>query len=503
MEHRPNYEKDDYFLWHLVALGVASRDLATELWEAAKCNRPVRVAIIDNGVDRNHPNLQGAIDFKDVMDFSSHLYGTFYCPEKEQNGSVEEKSDPSQTFHARQQEVSAMNYNAFIRDGKKLSEILQSHGIVPPLSSAEIVAALEREDNKAQGLAMKDPSRFFAAHGTACAGLVGGRTLPNEAMAANGDKSKHKHWELPAGILPYFGVNPFCEIIPICTPYSHEILPVIHALLFAIVRGADIILMPRGLAHADDRAAVKGSEQSRYGTRITDSAAAAADNDSSSLSNLQKNQKAFEELLKEITKVKYVITAAGNDSFPEALAYPASQIGAPRTSSIELVGNRSNVGDGFLVATACNRDGEPSAYANGTSVDLETIPVLSDDGFAFHSDLLQVDPTNQFSSNFDLTMHQTMTKIDQSPWGVLSLDVSGPYGYQEGDWADGPEEPALIDRRASYTIFGGTSAASSILAGCISLYLQSLQPSHRGVFDKDDLIRRLNEVGVRLCPAAT
>lgn len=483
----------DHFLWHLRELGIVRRqpDDST-LWDDLEGTEPVRVAIIDTGLDRNHPNLKAAISDSDVMDFSSYLGGTVYVP-------IDEPA-PGEEAAGYHEHLNAISNDVLAKGQASIGQLeaeLQKLGINLPAVAAAVPPAPGRNlpntpfpepsmvsNTSCPSLedicqtyrdlrlnptihAMKDPSERFGSHATACAGLIGGRP-PEEAREID-------------QILPYFGINPCCEIISICTPYSHEILPVIHALLFAIEREADIILMPRGVAHPDDRKQMSGNDE--YGTRITstDENRRLVAEDQARFGVLNCHQRVLEELLEKVSRCKYVILAAGNEGRPDALAYPASVIGTRRTSDI---GQPSNGGgpnetrpiqfaNGLLVATARNRNGAPSSYANGTEIPAkpEIFTALSDDSFRFDADKLRVDETGQYWDDFDTSPHHVAQTEPRSPWGLLSLDVHTRFGYEDGFSADAPED-RLSDRQSTYSVFGGTSAASAVLAGCISLAMQ-------------------------------
>ncbi|WP_343755347.1 S8 family serine peptidase [Rhodovulum strictum] len=488
------YDREDHFLWHLRALGIArGATLATPLWDEAREKPPVRVAIIDTGVDIYHPNLSGAVPDDAAADFSSTLFGTIYVPPPRirDHESVMDGTAPG---HAKLQHEAE---NAYL--GKRhlfagLSQGLKARGVDfgsdPSPTLIGIIKTLEDIENQANVIAISDPSTYFGAHGTACAGLVGGRPPVDDAG---------KPRPIEDDELPYFGINPYCEIIPICTPYSHEILPVIHALLYAVIQRADIILMPRGVVHPGDRAALKGSSDRVHGSRITANNPSGVPGDQANLQVLNQHRVAFEELVKAISNAVYVVTAAGNDGLAQRLAYPASLAGAKRASSLENLADPGDMGPGFLVATARNRDGLPSSYANGTALSDLAIPVLSDDAFRFDEGQFRIDGTSQFAQDFKLDVHASAAAQQQSPWGLLSLDVSGPFGYEEGDWVDGPEKRSVpTDRRAGYTIFGGTSASCSVLAGCIALYLQTLPVEQRKLLNQGELLEAIVRAGIRL-----
>ena len=448
--------REQHFLWHLRALGIANPiDMSGSPWKKVQGN-PVRVAIIDNGVDPYHFNLSGAIPAAtDIVDFSSSRFGTLYDdPEKSEN--VAEK-----------------------RLFEDLQTKLQGLGINIPDLSERIE---ELETSVCSIVKTANPARFFGAHGTACAGLVGGRTDPDEI--------------LKEGQLPYYGINPFCRIIPIATPYSHDIWPVIHALLYAIVQEAEVILMPRGLPHPDDRLQVPGHQVERLGSRITQRLRDVPD-DPSNYRVLDKDRKIFEALINALAPHKYIVFAAGNEGRTDALAYPASLRGTKCSSSLNERTDTIGNADHLCVATAVNRVGERSTYANRVEEPRGALfECLSDDAFAFDSEILALNPFTQKSDEFSFLAEQQPGSRDADPWGILSLDVTGQYGYSAGTADDPPEGGEYFHYDASYSIFGGTSAAACILAGAISLWLQIQDRRPATTLSNADLSTKLEEAGI-------
>lgn len=446
-KHAATAIETDFYLWHLQHLGVVTKDFATPLWDKAKISKvDVLVAIIDNGADIDHPNLAGACNRAEIIDFSSHLYGTTY------DAPVPNGAQKAQG------QTSAPHPFADLKSQLKGLGVKSEEN--KPLDS--VITSLLKPKNLPVGLQLHDPSRYFASHGTACAGLVGGRpgTVADPKALA--------------GAIAYFGVNPFCRILPICTPYSHEFLPVIHALLYAVVRGAKVILMPRGMPHIGDRSGLPGVKQ--HGSRIENGKGGAplVDADQAERERLEDHRKAFEFLIAALSKKLYIVVAAGNDGFDDELSYPASLIGGTRVGDPASHHHTTAVGPGFIVVGAVNREGKPSAYSNGKKRG-DILHMLSDDSVVVQDGLLRIDTKSQFAADYETKEHfgGTNPKNYYSPWGILSLDVSGPYGYASGDGEGTYEHATEWDRQSLYTIFGGTSCASALTAGMIALALQA------------------------------
>ena len=403
------------------------------------------MAIVDTGVDVNHPNLKGAFGCTSILDFSSHLFGTRYDPPPRSNATSDSKEgkadgEREEKVASGHSPVSASEIgNQFkVANQESLSDRLAELNVSPGPELDKIVHDLEDAGNQARSLPLRDPSTFFAAHGTACAGLVGGRV-------GKADGSSTKTIEKA---IPYSGVNPFCKILPVCTPYSHEILPVIHALLYAVLQKADVILMPRGINHPQDRALLPGLDA--IGTRIEqwtepadcedDFAFGLVEEDQANLVRLKEHQAALEDLITQLSRSMYIVLAAGNDGFKSRLSYPASLIGEPRVGQLENTVDRPSVGCGLIVVAAVNSNGSSSAYSNGNDIP-EVLQILSDDSVAVQEDIFRIDKTTQFALDYDFDAHYPKgypnkqsgdSQNEHSPWGILSLDVSGEYGHHAG-----------------------------------------------------------------------
>ncbi len=357
----------------------------------------------------------------------------------------------------------------------------------------------------------EDPSRYFGAHGTACAGLIGGRpALPGAGSATPPSIPKS---------MDYFGVNPYCKLLPIATPYSHEILPLIHALIYAVAHGAQVIHIPRGLPDYVDRnwkmkdthfrtridrpvgiEATDGkpdhlsgipddiwtapalSDAEELAIRGLAEGAEEAERDASlpddqaDFYRLMLHSKMFERLLAAVGKAGiYVVLSAGNDGWAKRLSYPAR--------------SAVNRDDKLVVVGAANRWAyDPptknrlpwyeyiSSYSNGRKdfVDLGVYHALSDDGFALDQERVAFDERGRDANDYSYEPHLPPgIPNSYSDWGLLTLDVRGSYGYAAGKRYDPPEYDDGEDLDALYTLFGGTSGASALVAGLISLWLQA------------------------------
>jgi len=529
----PTTEPTDlFYLWHLEHIGLLNRTAngwESPLWDKAKANvaDPVKVALIDSGIDSAHPNIAAAVQTPQA-DFAVRLEGAIYEPPGEGVKALKEtlstpspdSSDVVDNLVAALDDAAAQSdwvgldlttlqsivataqadpTKAVEEAGKFLDALAGGrsdvkHGsfgvpIDKVTGEAKIDslnldvnhAALAKEvlgtfaDVGPEVIRLEDPSGFFGAHGTACAGLIGGRP-------ATPNGPSHPFFSA----MPYYGVNPYCQIIPITTPYSHEIRPVINALLLAYLMDADVIHIPRGMPYYAARQMIAASPSRT--TRLEVDGEALVDEDQASISRLQADSALFEALLEKISEQRFVVLAAGNDGTPDKVSYPAAGFlspaeGSPTDTKITVVG-------------AQNRSGHFSAYTNGENLINKVLFLVSDDGFALDRDRVSVDQTTYEGTDFDFRPHADGKPNTFSPWAPLSLDVRGSYGYAASHNVNPPEYEDGIDRGSLYTLFGGTSASSSIGAGLIALLIQAGELTAGSPVSLADLKQKLTDNGI-------
>ena len=257
------------FRWHIeIAEKHAHSDFST------LPPKETTVAIIDTGIDVEHPNLKDAMAAPQV-DFGPALNGVVYGTSK--------KPDLASS------ELDELINNLPTSDSRNSLENLLKKGV--------------------DVLDCQDPSTLFGSHGTGCAGLIAGRPA--------------------TGALPYMGMNEKCKLISYATPFSHEYMPIIMALCHAYLGGADIIYMPRAVPDIDARAKLTDLTP-EFGTRIDlsnprDDVELSYQNkaDQSVYKLLHEQQLLFEAVLKLIAENKYLVLAAGNGGL-QTFEYPAS-----------------------------------------------------------------------------------------------------------------------------------------------------------------------------------
>ncbi len=486
--------RETFFLWHLEHLGVIQRSgnvFSADLWGQAQGADPVTVALIDTGLDTGHPNLADAMAGAQV-DFGPNLNGVVYEPAGGAVASLRNAlSDPRPLVddvdaalaavmddaraHARHIGLDLDVLQAAVTNAQNAGnaeariaaapEVLRALRVAPmrpdpeaagldanatqaiadlglsPDASAAVTAHAQRVAAGPEVLPVADISRYFGAHGTASAGLICGRPAGGGAF----------------GALPYYGVNPYARLLSYATPFSHEIRPVLNAVIAAYLSGAEVIVMPRGVPDIAARAALPPSVL--RATRIeTADATNVVDEDMANLARLQADAALLEQVLAAVARRRYLVLAAGNEGWPDRVGYPASALIA---------------GPDAVIVGAESGNGGPVSYSNGNDMGARVLRLVSDDAEELDADSVRVDPDRIRGWDFDLSPHAPDGVTEIHPFAPLTTDVRGSYGYaasgasDEADYDDGTERPAL------YTLFGGTSAACAMAGGLISLLVQT------------------------------
>ncbi|MFZ7093860.1 S8 family serine peptidase [Primorskyibacter sp. 2E233] len=471
------------YLWHLEAIRLhgqvqLERGAITqgcELWTQPKdqvdtmggVTRPpndTKVAIIDNGAAYEHPNLSS-----DRMlvraDFGGGLLGADYASDgssgaKTAEFDIEEAAKQLQKKASEERARNEQDPGADSVQPLNLAPLLHPE-INPraPIFFPPILPGPEEYKN------LENPSFRFAAHGTACAGLVG-------ANAATSDTNPHT--------IAYSGVDPFAKIIPINTAYSHEYWTLIVALLFASSQDADVILIPRAIEdmadpqHCDDKEHHNAARNPRYSRFI-------------SADERWQQKLLFEETLEAVSEVIPVVVAAGNNG-PGSLEYPARLTTDPEKSkrfkNLIVVGAMTAYGT--VASYSSGRPNKDSRFSDDV-----TIYAPSDDREEISSQFGRFDdlswsgrklPRKYYSDQCDYSDKEFC------PYKILAIDIPGPYGYSvtPNDVGDLKEPGSVIEKGdecytqnqpvSLYTLFGGTSAAASIVAGTIS-FMKRVEPT--------------------------
>lgn len=457
-------------LWHLNTIGVLGPDNAAPGWDLAekrlgkgKDKARTRVAVIDTSVACGHPNLVDAIRTDLMIDFFSARLGAFPVAPK---GSFKK----------------AVRKNAHTGKGSKKT-FTSDNGHVMALYN-ELGARLDDLSGDANPPVKPATSDSFSAHGTALAGLIGARPAmgtfhPSSTGGAGKKGKKAKPQPVP---MPYVGVDPFADIVPVSTSFDPDPEQLILALLYAEKIKADIIVLARDIpdpfrattasdAPPEELAAIEAIQ------RVTPSAREAALWD------------ALHDLLVEMAGRRLVVCAAGNTA-DDSLAYPAR---LAETCGIIAVGAQTASGD-------------PASYSNsGARGAPVTVHAPSGDGERVDEGLVAFDrraagfepeeaaPVMAAAEESGATVSREVDFRD-----IVSTDIPGRAGYNGGVARRAyDDEGNIFDFGSFYCRFSGTSAATAITAGFLSLAISS------GKLTRGDATAARRSLGVSLSPTGT
>ena len=471
-----------YYLWHLVAMGVIEADfvdahtgaidlakprILSTAWDAINNAYPNaaaqgRIALIDVGVGRKHPNLIGRIDNDLSIDLVTHRYG------------ARTVSATAATPYDR--EATASFFGGLDLQG--LSPITTSAAGTAWLN--ELVEELAASQGVLRTILGTDDT--LGSHGTAIAGLaVGEPVLANGEVDADiGDiLSGHPHIAPGANLslLPYFGVDPLSQLVSIRTSFEQDPAHYIAAFLYAWKIGADVILLPRGIPDPV-RAALKHKpeleldldkrrnwERADLFARLHEATPEASElrpHAVGAVANRDLGWDVLAALLVAISRSIPIVCAAGNDGESQ-LIYPAS-LAAPD--------------NGIIAVGAVSSAGYRSGYSNyGTGL---TLVAPSDDGEIHNRHQLRIDRSNPMVDLHAWTPG-TAAVLPYSPLSLLTTDLPGSLGYAEGAEPFSSifspyENPGLGG--GYYTSFGGTSGASALVGGAAALIARANKAKH-------------------------
>ncbi|MCB1390570.1 MAG: S8 family serine peptidase [Rhodobacteraceae bacterium] len=389
---------EHHALWFLDAVGIFDHAYSQDstAWDAAASNEPVTVALIDTPVAWDHPCLQEAVDRVRMIDFSVDPKGQFPVP-------LGLLSEPEQA---------------------QRTKLLQELGRVGEEQPADTAAR---------------PA--LSGHGTAMAGLIGGRpkAIRLQVNARYGRAAATLAEADERGVtLPYAGVNPFCRIVPISTTSDPDPLLLKNAFDYATRIGADVIVFATSLIAPGDVMKLApptsgGVDDDRY----------TAEKDA---------RVALEKAIIGASANAWVVCAAGNSGRSEP-DYPASL--SDENTQIVAVG-------------ALTSDNLQAPYSSGADV---WGPSNDEEGF------------DTDSSRRDRYRHspQGWPKIvagqrdrEVSVFDLVTTDVPGPFGYNPATTKYIPGAGAVHQEIGSlFCRFGGTSGATAVVAGLIALKLQT------------------------------
>lgn len=392
-------------LWHLESIGILNV-LRSDEQPDVSC-KPNRVAIIDTSVAVNHPCLVNSVNNSLAVDFFSSRLGAFPYYQVGQKLQIE-----------------FPNIATNVADGLPGATSLLKE-LVDRLSpgTAAFVDGIE-----------PTTAADFSNHGTAISGLVGGRPclVPTAAGYSAIDPQTI---DIP---LPYSGADPFCELVPISTNFDTDPESLILALLYAEVLDASVVLIPRSFPDpfrtVPSLASDAGMLQALMPTSPSD--------------RERSHWEELAQLLEAISKRRVIVAAAGNAQEPGGI-YPA---------------NLASEYNGIISVGAVNAKGQVSGYSINRGI---TVMAPSNDGVRF--DRVSVRLDEQAADYPERMCPSRNNNASFSHFDIVTTDVPGRHGYSYSTFES--EEPAdgLREFGSYFCRFGGTSAASAIVAGFISL----------------------------------
>jgi hypothetical protein len=424
LEDYPDYDA----LWHLVSMGVRKADHSPNGWKPArKDGRKTRVAMIDTSVAVDHPNLNPAINRDLALDLFTAPLGIFAY------------RDPTERL-----DDLRLNTGTRVAEGLPgISELLvklidrMSHGSLTWAGRPAPVGMPSPWDGTIwPGLLQPTVAAEFSNHGTAIAGLIGARPAKVKAATPEPDA------EITLIPLPYAGVDPHCEIVPISTNFDPDPEMMIAAFLYAELIDADVVLLPRSIP---DPARTVPELGSRLVDGIPLSEATAPAATTSEEAQLWAE---LAELIVNISLNRPVICAAGNANEDSGI-YPA---------------NLASEHNGIIAVGALNAKGFLAGFSAAQNM---TVMGPSNDAEVFDRTQVRLDTRYH---DYDPTGVPAENENEKySHYDVISTDVPGIYGYSDSPFVSPEPETGIREFGSYFCSFGGTSAASALIAGYLSL----------------------------------
>ena len=461
---RPSF----HALWHLLPLGVVSNltDFKSDDWKvaakAAKKN-PVKVAVIDTPVAYNHPNLRGAIDIGLMRDFSTSDLGNFVVrifEDRDQNDGADliSRKNLEQKVKGKQGELERaisselLEIKAWLPKAAKLKdlqktlhELLESgRGLGDQVQANQIqeyIAQLEHDSSPAGMKVHYEMTPNFGSHGTSVAGLIGARPTQIDLFKPPYFGEDLEKPDVIKNLeLPYAGINPFCRIIPISISSTPNPKMLLQAIKYARLIDPDVVV----IADSWDRP-----------------------KDADVISDWQAIKTAFLELCKS----SIVVCAAGNEP-RNSLVYPAS------------LSQSEKSGAGPWAVGACDEKGTDLSYSPDFQVinglGHRMIKTLSSEHSRYDRDVKRLDPWE----NVDPELKLPEGDSDFPPTNIVATDVPGDAGYNPSPYRSTPDPDGCHYEIASlFCRFSGTSAATAIAAGLISLALATTSKQGKPPFN--------------------
>lgn len=386
-------------------MGVLTPEHAPADW-GPSAPQPTRVAMIDISVAPDHPNLKEAINSELAFDLGSTRLGAFPYRKPTPLGDLGLAVETRLT-------------DGLPRASALLTELIDrlSRDRIPLIDAVQPLTGSE-----------------FSGHGTAMAGLIGARPVKADSID-NDDR--------PSTIpLPFCGVDPYCEIVPISTSFDPDPEALCLAFLYAELIRADVVVLARVLPDPRRTVPVLGGK-TIAGQPLDEIAAPVT----SSPERLELWEELAELILRS-SLARPIVCAAGNEN-EELSVYPA-----------DLAADEN----GIISVSAVNAKGYPSAYSSGS---LTTVAGPSSDSEIFNRSEVRLDTRRPDYDPAGVPTQNDNAKF--SSFDVISCDVPGDPGYTGSASRSARAGDRLRDYGSYFCRFGGTSAASALVTGFISL----------------------------------
>ncbi|MDX8355561.1 S8 family serine peptidase [Cognatiyoonia sp. IB215182] len=412
-------------LWHLKELGVVGdlENYVSAAWDEAKAytddakHPPMRVVIIDTPVDYNHPNLKDTINKSLMRDFSRFDLGAFAVLD-----------------------TRVVPHNDVERENIELAV----EAIDPDLSAAIASERTWIDANKHNNELLKmSELQVFGAHGTAVAGLIGARpttiNLREPAFFHGREDGFYDKSVIRQCVeLPYTGMNPFCEIVPISVSASPRPEMLINAIQYARAVSPAVVV----IADSWER------PQDWRGTIWED----------------------LEQAFLSLCEGSLVFCAAGNEDL-EKLVYPASlssktqgpwAVGACERyyTDTEVIVNDLSYSPDFETAIGLKQT------SDGQDMSQWMIRTLSTELPRFDTSEQKIDPWEAI----DKELGSPKATGLYPPRDIIATDLPGRFGYNPASYEYVPSpEGEHYEIASLFCRFAGTSASAAIAGGLASL----------------------------------
>lgn len=457
-----NFRPGFHALWHLEQLKVV-KDLVSfdaPSWNTAEKLKGPVVVVMDTPMDVDHPNLEPQINRSLMRDFSVFNDGAFQV-KTHQLGPDEfkERLELIRTKEANPDDPANMQH---------ASDWAKSHNDM----ASTILTEIHEDGGKRSSVIRQVPG----AHGTAVAGLIAGvpAKRPQETAAYLGATAKPA--EFPDVDLPYAGINPFASIVPVtltAAPYPDMVL---GALNYIEAINPDVIVIAAAWADHD---------MLTPSANPTDATWPMEQNDDDVLFDQESKEEADQALppadhalwqkvsakLIALSQTSTVLCAAGNVATSQ-LVYPASLC--------------TESGNKIWAVTACNDQGTLLSYAPPLVEGARILKTLSTELPRSDREKVVIDPYTARLPELTQT-DPGFEKVGARD--LITLDPQGRQGYNPTEYPS-PENThgtPFLEIGSLYTRFSGTSAATAVAAGLVSLGLTTSNDSDDETrFDKEE-----------------